>query len=69
MKDRELLWCALNLMLDDEEELAGLCPACRQRAMEERCVGCGTPLALTEGTVNGSFDEERFERLKRGEGK
>lgn len=69
MKDRDLLWCALNLMLDDEEELAALCPACRQRAMEERCTACGAPLALTEGTVNGSFDEERFLRLKRGEGK
>lgn len=68
MKDRDVLWCALNLMLDDEQELAGLCPACRERAMEERCAGCGAPLALTEGTINGSFDEARFQRLKRGEG-
>ena len=69
MKDRDLLWCALNLMLDDEEELSALCPSCRQRAMEERCVGCGTTLVLTEGTRNGSFDEARFQQLKRGEGK
>lgn len=68
MKDRDFLWCALNLMLDDEQELAQLCPTCRERAMEERCAGCGVPLALTQGDVNGSFDEARFQRLKRGEG-
>lgn len=67
MKDRDFLWCALNLMLDDEQELAGLCPTCRERAMEERCAGCGVPLSLTEGNVNGGFDEDRFQRLKRGE--
>lgn len=68
MKDRDFLWCALNLMLDDEQELAELCPACRERAMEERCAGCGVPLALTHGGVNGSFDEARFQQLKRGGG-
>lgn len=67
MKARDFLWCALNLMLDDEEELAELCLACRERAMEERCTVCGVPLALTEGDINGGFDESRFERLKRGE--
>lgn len=67
MKARDFLWCALNLMLDEEEELAGLCPTCRERAMEERCTVCGVPLALTEGTVNSGFDEARFQQLKRGE--
>ena len=67
MKDRDFLWCALNLMLDDEQELAGLCPTCRDRAMEERCAGCGALLCMTEGNRNGSFDESRFQRLKRGE--
>ena len=67
MKARDFLWCALNLMLDDEEELEGLCPNCRERAMEERCSVCGVPLALAEGSVNGGFDEDRFRRLKRGE--
>ena len=67
MKDRDFLWCALNLMLDDEEELAGLCPACREKALEERCSACGIPLALAEGCVNGGFDEAQFLRLKRGE--
>lgn len=66
MKDREFLWCALNLMLDDEEELAGLCPTCRDKAMEERCAGCGAPLAAWDGAVNEQFDLARFERMKRG---
>ena len=67
MKDRELLWCALNLLLDDEEELSGLCPTCRARAEEQRCAGCGAPLAQTDGGRNESFDEERFLRLSRGD--
>ena len=67
MKARDFLWCALNLMLDDEEELAGLCPTCRERAMEERCAVCGAPMILTHGEVNDSFDESRFQQLKRGE--
>ena len=65
MKERDFLWCALNLILDDEEELAGLCPTCREKAMEERCVGCGAPLAAWEGSVNQGFDAARFERMKR----
>ena len=28
MTDRDYLWCALNLLLDGEEELDALCPAC-----------------------------------------
>ena len=36
MTDREYLWCVLNLMLDDQEELDRLCPACRARAEEAR---------------------------------
>ena len=66
MKQREFLWCALNLMLDDEEELAGLCPDCRDKAMEERCVSCGAPLGLWEESTNLGFDLARFERMKQG---
>lgn len=69
MKDRDFLWCALNLMLDDEEELERLCPDCRRRATEDRCVACGVSLVLSEGAVNGAFDQKRFDALKRGEGR
>ena len=67
MTDREYLWCALNLMLDDEEELSRLCPACRSRAAEELCPVCGAPAAAAAAGENASFDWERFEALKRGE--
>lgn len=69
MKDRDFLWCALNLMLDDEEELASLCPSCRSRTLEERCTACGAPLELTEGNINDSFDQSRFQALKRRKNK
>lgn len=66
MTHRDYLWCALNLVLDGEEELAMLCPACRAEAEEERCPVCGA--AVGDCGQNGFFDEKRFEEL-RGEGK
>ena len=54
MKERDYLWCLLNQLLDDQEELDQLCPTCR---------------ALIQASgVNPSFDMERFRRLKEGEG-
>ncbi|MEG0756646.1 MAG: hypothetical protein RR450_09625 [Oscillospiraceae bacterium] len=67
MTERDYLYCALNLLLDDEEELAALCPTCRRKAEEARCPACGTPTMGTAGAVNASFDTARYERLKRGE--
>ncbi|MGN8897483.1 molybdopterin oxidoreductase [Flavonifractor sp. HCP28S3_F3] len=67
MKARDYLWCALNLMLDREETLARLCPHCRAEAEEERCPVCGMPTGETTAAHNASFDQERYERLKRGE--
>lgn len=65
MTHREYLWCALNLVLDGEEELSRLCPACRAEAEEERCPVCGA--AAGDWGENGGFDMERFLRLG-GEG-
>ncbi len=62
MLDRDYLWCAVNLVLDGEEELARLCPACRAEAGENRCPVCGA--AVDDQGVNGGFDMERFERLR-----
>ena len=67
MKARDYLWCALNLMLDREEELERLCPSCRARVEEERCPMCGAPAGTGEGGQNDAFDQARFERLARGE--
>lgn len=47
MTDGDYLWCAVNLLLDDEETLAQLCPACRERALEAHCPVCGAPPAGT----------------------
>lgn len=68
MKARDYLWCLANTLLDREEALERLCPACRARVMEERCPSCGRPAAQWgEGASNPSFDPARFEELKRGE--
>ena len=47
-----------------EEELDRLCPACRARAEEARCPGCGAPVGTPVKESNPNFDWARFERLK-----
>jgi len=68
MTDRDYLYCLLQQWLDAEEELEGLCPACRERAMEQRCSTCGTLLGDTAAAVNSSFDTQRFQQLRGGNG-
>lgn len=67
MTDRDYLWCALNLMLDDEERLEELCPSCRMEAQRGCCPACGAPTEGGGTGENGGFDSERFERLRQGE--
>lgn len=62
MTDRDYLWCALNLVLDREEELEQLCPQCRQRAEEDICPICGE--SRGSWGYNDGFDLARFEQLK-----
>lgn len=62
----DYLWCAVNLLLDDEETLDQLCPSCRAQAMEERCPVCGTPTGGDVTGENPAFDRARFEALRRG---
>lgn len=64
MKSRDYLWCLVNQILDDEEELGHLCPACRARAEEERCPACGVQVWSVSAGVNTSFDMERFQAMK-----
>ena len=64
MTDRDYLWCALNLVLDDEEELGRLCPACRAEAERERCPVCGVETEAAGSSA--AFDMARFEALKEG---
>lgn len=65
MTDRDYLWCALNLALDQEEELGRLCPDCRARAEEEPCPTCGAP--RESWAVNTGFDWERYREMRGGE--
>ena len=67
LTEEELLWCALQLELDQEEWLQELCPACRAEAERRRCPACGVPLEEGSAGVNQHFDQARFEALKRGE--
>lgn len=54
--------CAMHLALDAEEQLARLCPECREKAAQARCPACGAML----DTVNAGFDEKRYEELRHG---
>lgn len=67
MKGRDYLWCLANGILDREEELDRLCPACRAQALEGRCAACGRPTSgWGEGAASAAFDPDRFEELKGG---
>lgn len=66
LTDRDYLWCLLNLVLDEEEALNALCPACRAEAQEERCPACGAPVGQSESQDNAAFDWARYERMKGG---
>lgn len=66
MKERDYLWCLLQMMLDEEETLAQLCPTCRQRAEALHCPACGQGSALWTGEENDAFDMGRFLTLKGG---
>lgn len=67
MKDRDFLWCLVHGLLDREEELERLCPACRSQGEEERCPVCGQPRSgWGEGSINSGFDEHQFQQLRGG---
>ena len=62
MTPEDFLYCAMQLALEEEQRLAGLCPACREAARLARCSCCGALLPVE----NAAFDEKRFEELKHG---
>ncbi len=65
MRERDYLYCVLNLILDEEERLESLCPNCRAKATERRCACCGAPLVSSDLGENPSFDQARFDKLSR----
>lgn len=37
MTDRDYLYCAAQMMLDEQEKLDAMCPSCRERAQRRLC--------------------------------
>ena len=66
MTGRDYLWCVLHLLLDEEEVLDRLCPACRAEVQQERCPVCGGAPGETSAEINGAFDWDRFQALREG---
>lgn len=66
MTDGDYLYCLMHELLDREEALERMCPACRQRAEEARCSVCGELLADTAGGDNAGFDMACYLRMKEG---
>lgn len=60
MMDRDFLWCGLQMVLDEEEEMARLCGVCQNKAQEKRCLGCGISLDGVSFGVNENFDLDLF---------
>lgn len=66
MKQRDYLWCLLQLLLDEEERLDRLCSGCRQKAESLCCPVCGADGGSLAREENAGFDMERFLSLKGG---
>lgn len=60
MREGDYLYCAAQMMLDEEEKLEAMCPGCREKAQRMLCPVCGEEML----EVNAGFDEGRFEELK-----
>lgn len=60
MLERDFLWCGLQMLLDEEEEFARLCPSCQVHGMEDRCVACGALVGEASACINENFDLDLF---------
>lgn len=67
MRRRDYLWCAVNLLLDEEEQLEALCPSCRAEAERMCCPVCGRETGTAVREENPAFDWDRFLALRGGE--
>lgn len=66
MREEDYLWCAVNLLLDEEEVARQLCPQCREAAKRARCPVCGRKTGEMVQEENPTFDWARFQALKEG---
>lgn len=66
MTEEDYLWCAVQLLLDEEEAEAALCPSCRAKLEQARCPVCGQETGAVVREENAGFDWARYARLKEG---
>lgn len=66
MTEEDYLWCAVQLLLDEEEAEAALCPSCRAKLGEAWCPVCGQETGPVIREENTGFDWARYARLKEG---
>lgn len=64
MTEGDYLYCAAQMLLDQQESMERLCPSCQQAAEKHCCPGCGKPV-MNETEKNPQFDLARFEELRR----
>lgn len=60
MTPDDLRACVLQMTLDDEAQLADVCPRCREDLLRRRCPVCGE----VRFEENPNFDPEKFEELR-----
>ncbi len=64
MTEGDYLYCAAQILLDQQESMERLCPSCRKKAERHYCPGCGKAI-INETEKNPQFDPARFEELRR----
>ena len=60
MTEEDYLWCAVQLLLDEEEAEAALCPSCRAKLEQARCPVCGQETGAVVREENAGFDWARY---------
>ncbi len=66
MTDADYLFCAVNLLLDEEERLKTMCPSCRTKAETLHCPVCGRETGEHSAEVNTGFDWALYQKRKEG---
>ena len=66
MREEDYLWCAVNLLLDEEEVARQLCPQCREAAERARCPVCGRETGEMVREENPTFDWARLRKRRSG---
>jgi len=67
MTDEQWLWLSINMDIDSDIKLEGMCEKCKTSAYNgrDKCSSCGDPIDKV-GFKNPNFDNEKYERLAEG---